>query len=225
MSAQVKLASRNPGIPARRAATSGTAGASQRTAAVPSSRRVRTSSSTRAIASAWTRAARASVAAPSVAALSPGGLTAPASETCGSSAAGRRSRSRQCVEQVRVAPDHHRELRRQPVDHRHRAVQVAEAVAGHVDGEPAAVGHRPGMVDGRWPMADRISVIGSSAIAHRPSSVGPCLRAARPTRPARSRRGGRWPSGRRARAPGGSARRGRGRAAPRRRRRPARAGP
>ena len=95
MSAQVKLASRNPGTPARRAATSGTAGASQSTAAAPSSRRACASASTRSMASACTRAARSSVAAMSVAWLSPGGLKAPTSETYAPSDAGRRSRSRQ----------------------------------------------------------------------------------------------------------------------------------
>ena len=84
-----------PGDPRPPRGDQGDGGASQRTAAVPSSRSFCASSSTRAIASAWTWAASARVAAPSVALLSPGGLSAPTSETCGSSAAGRRSRSRQ----------------------------------------------------------------------------------------------------------------------------------
>ena len=47
------------------------------------------------MASACTRAASSKVAGPSVAVLSPGGLTAPASETCPVSSAGRFNRSRQ----------------------------------------------------------------------------------------------------------------------------------
>ena len=53
----------------------------------------RASSSTWAIAAACTRAASSSVAGPSVAVLSPGGLTAPASEICSVSSAGRVNRS------------------------------------------------------------------------------------------------------------------------------------
>ena len=54
MSAQVKFATRKPGMPAGRAATRGNGGASQSRAAMFSSRSHRASSSTRAMASAWT---------------------------------------------------------------------------------------------------------------------------------------------------------------------------
>ena len=82
-------------MPARCAATSGTGVMSQRTTSVPSAARRAASASTPEIARSWTSAARSRVAGPSVAELSPGGLIAPASETCGSRSAGRARRSRQ----------------------------------------------------------------------------------------------------------------------------------
>ena len=85
------------GSAARRAATSGSGGASHRTAAVPSAANRAASASIWPSASAWIRAARSRVARPSVSALLPGGLTAPVSETCGSNSAGRRNRSPQWV--------------------------------------------------------------------------------------------------------------------------------
>ena len=117
----------------------GAGGASQRMAAVPSSRSLRASSSTRSIASAWTLAARPSVASPSVAAVSPGGFNAPTSDTC-TRVSPTSEAARASGEEVRMTPNRDRDLRRHPVDHRHRSVEMAESVAGHIDREPP---HRP----------------------------------------------------------------------------------
>ena len=110
---------------------------------MPSSHRRWASSESFGSMASYTAMARSIVAAPSVAALSPGGLTAPESHTWCSNRAGRSSRSRQWLNRSaaqRTTRGMSGGIRLSTAD---RAVQVPESMAGHVDGQPAAVVHRP----------------------------------------------------------------------------------
>ena len=114
MSAQVKLASKKPGDAGTPSRQQGNGGASQSRPATRSSRSHWASSSSRAMASACTRAASSSVAGPSVAVLSPGGLIAPASETWAVKFGGPGQPLSPVGEQVGMRPDDHRQVRQGP---------------------------------------------------------------------------------------------------------------
>ena len=137
MSAQVKLLMRNPGIPARRAASKGNGGASLRTAACSLRFRFSTSSSRRCQSGLKTFAASASVAGPSVEVLSPGGLTAPASETKASSSAGLAQSLAPVIEKTLVGLDRDRHVEGYSIQNRGRPIKVAESMARHVDRQAA----------------------------------------------------------------------------------------
>ena len=82
------------------------------------------------------------------------------------------------LEQVPVRPDRHRHVRRHPVQHGRRPVQMAESVAGHIHGQPATAA-----------VVSAHQRVPCSSATARTATAGRCSPAARPPGTPASRRG------------------------------------